>query len=322
MSFDFLSKIPPFVLEQIGDIRLDFPNQTCRKEISTLLERTVLLKGKRLRPILTYLVGNLLGLKPHQVKLCADSIEMVHAASLSHDDVIDQAVTRRGMPSINTEGNKRAVLAGDFLLARVMSDLAARGRWELVKEMGDVVAALSWGEWLQMEASAKRNYDREILEEIALQKTASVMTWCVVSPAYVASLPPQLIEYCRSLGRDFGLAFQWMDDIMDFSPHSSKEACLDLKNGMLNAVSYEHLEANPELKRHFINGGSLTDLMDVEERPEEAIGIVRKRAEDKLQSCRHYLHVIVAELSDAKDEHRRKAMEPIEEIFCYLSGQE
>ena len=326
MFFDLSSKIPPFILEQVGDIPLDFPNQTCRDEIEALLKRTVLRKGKRLRPILIYLVGDLLGLKPEQVRLCADSIELVHAASLSHDDVIDQAVTRRGMPSINTEGNKRAVLAGDFLLARVMSDLADRGSWELVKEMGDVVASLSWGEWIQLEASRSRHYSREILHEIALHKTASVMMWCFVAPAYVALLPPQLVEYCRCLGRDFGLAFQWMDDIMDFSSGSAKEPFLDLKNGTVNAVSFEYLEVRPELKRGFAKGGELTDLMGISERPVEAIRVVRERAQAKLKECRNMLEVILEEMPGKRERgeeaRRRKALEPIEAIFRYLSEQE
>ena len=326
MAFELSSKIPPFILEEIGDISLNFPNQSCREDVCALLERTVLCKGKRLRPILTYLIGNLMGLRPEEVKLCADSIELVHAASLAHDDVIDQAVTRRGMPSINTEGNKRAVLSGDFLLAGVMSDLAVRGDSRLVKEMGTVVASLSWGEWLQLEASEGRRYNRDILREIALHKTASVMIWCAVAPACVASLPGPLVEYCRCLGSEFGLAFQWMDDIMDFSRNSSKELHLDIKNGMVNTVLYEYLEARPGLKRRFEKGESLNDLVDVSEPPEEAIEIVRKRAEEKLQRCRHLLSILLEEIPGGdrvgERERRLEALEPIEAIFCYLSGQE
>ena len=106
--------------------------------------------GKRLRPLLTYLVGNLFQQKIEHIKIYADSIELVHAASLAHDDVIDEAQTRRGFPSINTRGNKRAVLAGDYLLATVMANLASRGVLPLVREMGQVVASLAWGEWLQL----------------------------------------------------------------------------------------------------------------------------------------------------------------------------
>ena len=325
MVFNLSCRIPPHILQQVEDICLDFPNQTCREEINRLLKRTVLRKGKRLRPILTHLMGNLLGLRPEEVKLYADSIELVHAASLSHDDVIDQAITRRGIPSINTEGNKSAVLAGDFLLARVMSDLAVRGRRELVKEMGDVVASLSWGEWLQLEASRHRRYNREILEQIALHKTAAVMTWCIVAPAYMASFPPTLLEHCRRLGREFGLAFQWMDDILDFSPHSAKEPLLDLKNGLVNAVVYEHLDRHSELKQRFEKGECLVELLDWTRTPTEAIELVRQRVKDKLRECRELLAIIVAEMpgreGEGEDERRSKALKPIEEIFHYLSRQ-
>ena len=319
MIFELSHKIPPWVFDKIGDVSLDFPNQTCREEIRGLLERTVLRKGKRLRPMLTYLMGDILGLPPEQVKLYADSIELVHAASLSHDDVIDQAVTRRGMPSINTEGNKRAVLAGDFLLARVMSDLATRGCPELVKEMGDVVASLSWGEWLQMEASQKRCYDRDVLQEIALNKTAAVMTWCTVAPAIVASLPPYLVVHCRHLGREFGLAFQWMDDVLDFSSDSEKDTHSDLKNGMLNAVAYEHLELHPELKGRYEEGACPVELIVGAGVPEEAIDIVRKRAEQKLKECRGLLEVICSEIPIRQE--AKGSREAIEAIFAHLSGR-
>ena len=326
MVFDLSLYVPPHILKEIGNIDLDFPNQMCRQEIDELLKRTVLQKGKRLRPMLTYLMGDFLGLKTDEVKLYADSIELVHAASLSHDDVIDGAVIRRGIPSINTEGNKKAVLAGDFLLARVISDLAVRGRWELVKEMGNVVASLSWGEWLQWEACKNRQYSRKILEEIALHKTASVMSWCIVAPGYVASLPLGLLEYCRRLGKEFGLAFQWMDDVVDFSSDSAKEPLLDLKNGMVNAVIYEHMEIHPELKRRFENGECLSKLIDPSVIPEEAIGLVQERAEKKLQECRRLLDVILFEMpgreKEGEHQRRRKALEPIERIFHYLSRQE
>src|SRR5690606_31879505 len=123
----------------------------------------VLLGGKRLRPLLTYLCGNFFGVKADALDVYAKAIEMVHAASLSHDDVVDGANTRRGKPSINAESsNKQAVLAGDYLLADVIVELTKQGDLTLVQEMSYVIQALAEGEWIQLDAAASRQYTREL----------------------------------------------------------------------------------------------------------------------------------------------------------------
>lgn len=320
---DLFSQIPGNVIEEIQDLNLNIKSENCNHEVNSLLQRTVLIGGKRLRPLLTYLFGNLFQVPLKAVGPYACAIELVHAASLSHDDVVDNATTRRGLPSINALAtNKRAVLAGDYLLADVIVDLSKQGHLKLVQEMAQVISALAEGEWLQLDASESRKYSQKIIEEIALCKTASVMSWCCISPAYLKEVSPQIVEYCRSFGENLGIAFQLMDDTLDFSGSSKKDHNLDLENGIVNSVIFEWLELNPELKEKFESGDDIQSLWN-QNKLETALQIVKDRAHAKLDKCYELLDIISTELSsDDNKTHIETAKKPIEFIIKYLGKRE
>ncbi len=122
--------IPQAILKSVAELNLKLSYEDQEGDIASLLERSVLLGGKRFRPLLTFLMSDYF-LVPHEnLAPYARGIELVHAASLSHDDVIDNATERRGNPSINLQGsNKMAVLAGDFLLADVIVELCRCGNF-------------------------------------------------------------------------------------------------------------------------------------------------------------------------------------------------
>ncbi|MFT6545685.1 MAG: octaprenyl-diphosphate synthase, partial [Bacteriovoracaceae bacterium] len=221
----FLQEIPAQALGKAQDINLDIPYEKCNEEINHLLGKTVLLGGKRLRPLLTYLMGRFFGVDDEKLDACAQSIEMVHAASLAHDDVVDNASTRRGRDSINAaSSNKHAVLAGDYLLASVIMNLCKQDMPILVSEMSRVIMDLAEGEWIQLEAIDKKNYSVELIRNIALKKTASVMSWCAVSPAILSHQSEEVISLARDFGVHLGLGFQLMDDTLDFGGASQKDA--------------------------------------------------------------------------------------------------
>ena len=201
-----------------------------RLAIKDALEKTVLIGGKRLRPLLTYLVGNSLGLELKQLDIFARSIEQIHAASLSHDDVIDNARTRRGKESINIlTSNKKAILAGDYLLANVICQLTEFGLIDIVSKTAKVISELSEGEWVQMEMIDRRNYTEEIILKIADLKTSSVMRWCCEIPAILAGVDPQIQKYFEQFGYHLGIGFQLIDDTLDFNGNKEKEALSTFK---------------------------------------------------------------------------------------------
>lgn len=265
MIRDFLDSLPAHVLDKSKNLDLRIRSVNAHSAIDDILSRTVLKGGKRLRPLLTYLVANLFKIDLDGITPFARATELVHAASLSHDDVIDNATLRRGSPSINIlASNKKAVLAGDYLLSSVIVDLSSTGQLQLVQEMSLVIKDLSEGEWLQLDLISSRDYTRELIREIALKKTSSVMSYCTVAPAIYAKMPKEVQELCREFGISLGLAFQLIDDTLDYSDNSQKDQELDLKNGIVNAVVFEFLATRPDLLARFKSGEDLGALISNE----------------------------------------------------------
>lgn len=316
---DFLKHIPLPILSRLKSIDLDVPSVNCQQSINELLQNSVLLGGKRLRPLLTYVFGDFFGVPLEKMDVCARAIEMVHAASLAHDDVIDEATMRRGVPSINIQAsNKKAVLAGDYLLAAVIGELSRQGSLELVQEMAQVIEQLAQGEWLQADLVLSRQYTRENIKEIALKKTSSVMTWCSVSAAIHAGHQADVVQYARAFGENLGIAFQLLDDTLDFSGESRKDALLDLKNGQVNAVLYEWLELNPEVKDRFLKGEDIVSSFN-ENNLDQALSIVQKTAHAHLDECRNLIQVLQKELSGKRSEKDlQKSGKTVEFILDYL----
>lgn len=219
-------------------------------EIDTLLSKTVLFRGKKFRPTLCFLMGQLFGLSLDSLHPYSRAAEFVHAATLAHDDVIDESPMRRKRPTLNARSsNARAVLAGDLLLARVMSELSSLGKIEIIQDLSATVEALVSGEWLQLEARKVCHVSREHLETVARMKTASLMIWCCGTPARLVGAEPSLLEACRKFGESLGIAFQMIDDIIDYDPTGDKPFAQDLREGLVNYVTFEMLDENPSLER-------------------------------------------------------------------------
>jgi len=291
MNSFFLTNIPKDILFSIKTIDFDAPTKECKHEIDQLLQKTVLLGGKRLRPLLTLLVGKLFDIDIDQLRDHAKSIEFIHAASLAHDDVVDKAEMRRGKPSINNiAGNKKAVLAGDYLLSNVIVTLSEKGNLDVLKKTATVISLLAEGEWIQHEATVTKKYTKEIITKIALNKTASVMSWCCVTPAMLAGVDNVVLGWCDLFGEKLGIAFQQIDDTLDFSDNKQKDYLLDLDNGIANSVLFYWMESNPDLKNDF----QQNSIDNLENYPglSEAILKVKTESEQLLLECHSILDMI------------------------------
>jgi octaprenyl-diphosphate synthase len=191
----FFESLPPVILNRATSLDLNITSSNAHDAIDEILSKTVLSGGKRLRPLLTYLSGNLFKADFDLLDPFARATELVHAASLAHDDVIDNATLRRGRPSINIlSSNKKSVLAGDYLLSKVIVDLTYANNLELLKRMSLVIKDLSEGEWLQLDLINSRLYTKEKIIEIAMKKTSSVMSYCTSSPAILAQMRRLLMK--------------------------------------------------------------------------------------------------------------------------------
>jgi len=320
MNQEFLKNIPKPILLKLGRINLAVPSKNAHEAIDELLSKTVLMGGKRLRPLLTYLFSDFVGLSLDRADVSAKAIEMVHAASLAHDDVIDEATQRRGQASINIQAdNKRAVLAGDYLLAAVIGELCRQGNLDLVSEMAWVIEELASGEWVQADAVLSRQYTKEILEQIALKKTSSVMSWCAVAPVILAGHSEELKVASREFGHHLGLAFQYLDDTLDFSGESKKDTLLDLKNGQVNSVVFEWLVLNPEHKKAYEDGADIGAVFDSGSCLDEATEKVQAEAHYHLEECRKLLEAMKSQLKNFRSEKELiEAQKSINYILNYL----
>lgn len=194
---------------------------------------------------------------PSQRRL-AEITELIHTASLLHDDVIDNAVTRRANSSANLAfGNKMAVLAGDFLLGRASVALARLRDPEVTELMATVIANLVEGEFMQLKNTAqdesKPVYTDETLSyylQKTYLKTASLISKSCRSAAVLGRSAPEVIEAAYAYGRNLGLAFQLVDDMLDYTVTEAelgKPAGADLELGLATAPLLFAWKNNPEL---------------------------------------------------------------------------
>jgi len=174
--------------------------------------------GKRLRPLLFCLVTEALGVELTTERLeTAVSFELLHMATLLHDDIVDLAVLRRGREAAHLVfGVPEAILAGDYLLAKASLLASRTGNIECVKIMSKVVGALSLGELVQLGARRQVDLSEEDYFKIIYRKTAILMEGAARTAAVLAGSRGPELEAAVVYGRQFGLAFQIMDDILDY----------------------------------------------------------------------------------------------------------
>jgi octaprenyl-diphosphate synthase len=230
--------VSPAVMQSVAALDFRLVTDGKNPRIAGLLNETVLAGGKRLRPILAFMMADLFDLPHDKIAFYSRAIEMIHASSLAHDDVIDEATERRGRPSINIAAtNKRAVLAGDYLLAQVLQGACQNGPHEIVAELARTIADLAEGEWLQIENAVRQDLSYDDVERVALKKTASVMRLCSLLPAMISGASSTANELASRFGEHLGLAFQLTDDILDLKRDDGSRL-QDLKCGTINAVIF------------------------------------------------------------------------------------
>lgn len=240
------------LLQAVERLSFDFSQETSEsglpQELNALFEGA----GKRFRPALCFLFGEVFGLSIDQLRPYAIAVEMTHTASLVHDDVIDEAAQRRKIATLNHRyGNTSAVLGGDFLLAKVIGDLAKIGNLELITDLTEAIKDLADGEWLQHQLKVQFKAQLSELATVARKKTGSLMVWSCTTPAKLAQANAETVALCRQLGDDIGVFFQMLDDVNDFNPNSGKPFAQDLKVGQLNFVTARLVIDAPEMYQAF-----------------------------------------------------------------------
>ena len=190
--------------------------------LSQVLEHIRSRGGKRMRPMLILLIAKNYGGISSVTQHSAVGLELLHTASLVHDDVVDESKERRGQASVNAEyNNKVAVLVGDYVLSTALLNVALTNNTHIVQSLAELGRTLSNGEILQLSNIQNSEFSEEVYYEVIKMKTAALFEACCEIGAMSANATEEDLEKAKTFGRNIGIIFQIRDDIFDY--YDSKE---------------------------------------------------------------------------------------------------
>ena len=231
---DFLSIIKQPIASELGEFTvmfnaaLEHDNGILRQALEYIKQRD----GKRMRPMLLLLVAKLYGGVTDTTLRAAIGLEMLHTATLVHDDVVDESSTRRGQASVNAiYDNKIAVLVGDFILSTALINVSDSNDIEIIRCLSELGQVLSDGEILQLTSNGSDSISEEAYYEVIKKKTAALFEVASGMGAMSVKAPIESIKKARSFGQKIGMIFQIRDDIFDY--YDSKEIGKPTGNDML-----------------------------------------------------------------------------------------
>lgn len=220
--------------------------------------------GKRVRPTLTLLAGRMLGAVYEDLVTLAAAIELLHTATLVHDDLIDGSLLRRGMPTLNSQWSPGAtVLTGDFLFACAAKLAADTNSIPVMSMFSRTLGIIVNGEITQL-FSSHCQVNREAYYKRIYAKTASLFETSAASAALMSPVDQDTVERMKQFGYNIGMAFQIVDDVLDFTGKQTtlgKPVGSDLRQGLITLPTICYLELNPEdpLSKQFSSGNCLED---------------------------------------------------------------
>jgi len=254
-----LSGIKQPVAKEMDEFEVYF-SKTMRSEIPLLniiLNYILRRKGKQMRPLLVFLTAKLNGEIGESTFIAATCIELLHTASLVHDDVVDDAHERRGSLSINALWNSKiAVLLGDYLLSTGMHICVEKSRYDMLEIISEAVKSMAEGELLQLQKARKLNIKEEDYYKIIISKTAALLSACTATGARSVTEDPETIQLMKDFGENIGIAFQIRDDILDYEGTglTGKTVGNDIKEKKITLPLIHALEQSANSKkRHILN---------------------------------------------------------------------
>ena len=239
---------------------------TSNELMNTVVTNYLKVKGKQIRPIMVILSAAMLGKVNDDVLHAGAALEMLHNASLIHDDVVDETSLRRGRATVNLEwGNHIAVLVGDFFVSNALSAGIRTGNIAIISSLSDLGKELSLGEVDQICNARGHNFKEESYLEMIRKKTASLFMNCVKMGAEAAGASPEVYAPLMEYANYLGLCFQIKDDIFDYAdnPEIGKPTGNDLREGkvtlpLLYALNTDKSEEVEKMK-DLIRRGDLND---------------------------------------------------------------
>ena len=235
---EYLSLIKQPISSEIDDFIALFNQSLTHDEgmLGQALEHIRQRAGKRMRPMLILLTAKCFGEVNAATQHAAVGLELLHTASLVHDDVVDESSERRGQASVNaTYDNKVAVLVGDYILSTALLNVAKTGNQRIVEYLAELGRTLSNGEILQLTNIQNQEISEEVYYQVIKQKTAALFEACAAIGALSAGASEELVEEAKRFGQNLGIIFQIRDDIFDYydSAEIGKPTGNDMAEGKL-----------------------------------------------------------------------------------------
>ena len=270
-------------------------------------------KGKQMRPMFIFLFSKLLnqGIVNEKVYRGASVIELIHTATLIHDDVVDDSKRRRGFFSINAIWkNKIAVLVGDFLLSRGMILCIENKDYDHLDIISESVKKMSEGELLQIEKSRSLDIDETVYFEIIKKKTASLISSCCKIAAVSVTKQKKIIESVSKIGENIGIAFQIKDDLFDYGKRKiGKPRGIDIKEKKLTLpLIYTLNEVDKSKRKWLIN--SIKKHNKDKSRIKEIISLVKETGglDYAIEKMNYFHKIALDDLKNLPDNEYKKSL--------------
>lgn len=270
---DYLSLIKKPIESELNDF-ISLFNQSLTHEDGLLGSALAHIRqrgGKRMRPMLILLTARNYGVVSDVTLHGAVGLELLHTASLVHDDVVDESSERRGQASVNaTYDNKVAVLVGDYILSTALLSVSFTGHQDIIQNLAELGRTLSNGEILQLTNIQNQEISEDVYYQVIRQKTAALFESCSAVGALSVGATPEQVEQAKKFGQNIGIIFQIRDDIFDYydSKEIGKPTGNDMAEGKLTlpviyALNNYPLESMLTLAKKVKNGTVNTDEIAV-----------------------------------------------------------
>lgn len=247
---DYLSRIKSPIEKEFGDFRMLF-NEALTHDDGLLAQALTYIRqrsGKQMRPMITLLSAKNYGIVSEVSLRSAVALELLHTASLTHDDVVDESDERRGQPSLNaTYNNKVSILVGDYVLSTCLLNVSYTGSQQILKSLAMLGRTLAAGEILQLQNINSQEISEEVYYKVIEQKTASLFEACAGIGALSVNASDAEVEAAKCFGRNLGMIFQIRDDIFDYfdSKEVGKPTGNDMAEGKLTLPVIYALSHSP-----------------------------------------------------------------------------
>ena len=290
-------------------------------DLYAALEHLINSGGKRVRPAIALLTGGMYGANPDRLVILGAAIELLHTATLVHDDLIDGALFRRGIATLNASWSPAAtVLTGDYVFARAAKLAAETDSVVVMRIFAETLATIVNGELTQMFTSrglvSREDYNRRIYA-----KTASMFELATTAAAVLSPADGDTVNAARQFGNDIGMAFQIVDDVLDFTGEQAtvgKPVASDLRQGLVTLPTIYYVESHP-------NDGDMAALLNgqyySEERLERVVREIRKSGaiEQAMDEARRYINRALDTLRMQVECPERYALEELAEYIVERS---